>query len=184
MDGWHYPDTWAVGDKLDADTLNTRIHDQNAVLLRRPITVATYTGGDQTIPTSGHGNYVVQFDTIIQDDDGMCLEDTPVTDFYAQREGSYQVWANGSYINPSSASTYMLCIAINGSTLRYRSQHRMAGFGTAAADTFGNSTSGIVFLNVGDTIEIQTWSQLTGTNLLLKGNNNCPRVAIMWLGPT
>ena len=182
MDNWNYPETWKVGDTLDADTLNRRIRDQNKVLLRRPLTVATHSS-DQNVPTSGHGNYPIQFDTIIQDDDGMVLEDTPVTDFYAQREGCYQVWANVEYINPSGAATHMLSLSINGTTLRYRMQHRMGGWGTAASDAFANSVSGIIYLNVGEFLQVQAWSSLTASNLVIKSANNCPRVAMMWLGP-
>ena len=123
MDGWKYPESWKVGDKLDAATLNTRIRDQNIVLLKRPLTVA-HSSVDQTSPiTSWHA---VTFNTIDNDDDGMSQEVLPTTNFYAQRPGIYQVWANVDYRTPGGANTYALALWLNGNSsfILYRQQKR------------------------------------------------------------
>ena len=180
MDGWTYPESWKVGDSLDADTLNSRIRDQNIVLLRRPLLVAHSSANQTNATNSWHS---VTFDTIDQDDDGMVLDDTPVTDFYAQRTGIYQVWANVDYRNPAGANTYSLALWLNGdsSFILYRQQKRMGGF--SSTTDFGHSLNGIVALGVGDYIQLRSWNG-SGTDVLnLTATNNCPRICIMWVGP-
>jgi len=180
MDGWKYPESWKVGDKLDAATLNTRIRDQNIVLLKRPLTVA-HSSVDQTSPiTSWHA---VTFNTIDNDDDGMSQEVLPTTNFYAQRPGIYQVWANVDYRTPGGANTYALALWLNGNSsfILYRQQKRYGGFG--ATIDFAHSLSGIVALGVGDYIQLNSWNGSGVDILTLSALNNCPRICIMWLGP-
>lgn len=180
MDVFQYPKTWSVGDKLNADNLNTWVRDQNKILLRRPLTVANSTV-NQTIPTSGHGNYVVTFDNIIQDDDGMVLEDTPVTDFYAQRAGTYQVWASLDFVSLSVQNTVMMTLAINGTNLLYRQQHTCAA---ATGLDVGMCVGGTFFMGVGEYLELQAWNSSGSSTQTLKSLNQSPRLCIMWLGPS
>lgn len=180
MDGWKYPESWKVGDKLDAATLNSRIRDQNIVLLRRPLLVA-HSSVNQSSPISSW--HAVTFDTIDQDDDGMVQETTPTTNFYAQRPGIYQVWANVDYRTPGGANTNALAIWLNGdsSFILYRQQKRYGGFG--ATIDFAHSLEGIVALGVGDYIQLNSWNGSGVDILTLQAINNCPRICIMWLGP-
>jgi len=181
MDTWTYPTTWKVGDTLDADTLNARIRDQNKILLKRPLTVMTMSA-DQTVPVSGSGNYVLQWDTIVNDDDGMVIEDTPMSDFYAHRAGTYQVWLNVGFNGLSAADTVMACATVNGSARRWDNQYRMEAF---SGVFFPLSTSGLIFLKVGEFIEFQAWNGSGSSTVTIPGGlNNTPRAAIMWLGPT
>ncbi|MGH7240490.1 MAG: hypothetical protein ACREHG_10580 [Candidatus Saccharimonadales bacterium] len=180
MDVWNFPVTWQVGDLLDADTLNARIRDQNNILLRRPL-LAAHSTTNQSGATSSWTS--VTFDTIDNDDDGMALEATPVSDFYAQRAGVYQVWANVDFRNPGGGNTYALALWLNGlsSNIEYRQQKRMGGFGTTI--DFGHSLNGIIFLGVGDFVELRYWNG-SGTDVLnVQATNNCPSIRILWLGP-
>ena len=179
MDDWTYPATWKVGDTLDADTLNTRIRDPNGIILRRPLTVATSTS-NQTMPTSGHGNTVVTFNNIIQDDDGMVLQNTPMSDFYAQRTGTYQVWYNLGVNALAAATSVMTAIAVNGSALLWENQVRIEAF---SGTFFSISTSGLVYCTAGEYIEFQAWNGSATTTMTIAAVNNTPRIAIMWLGP-
>jgi hypothetical protein len=181
MDQWTYPETWKVGDTLDADTLNSRIRDQNNVLLRRPLLVAHSTSNQ-----SGATNAwtTLTFNTIDNDDDGMAIETSPYSNFYAHRPGIYQVWANVDFRNPAGANTYALAIWLNGSSsfLLYRQQKRMGGFGSTV--DFGHSLEGIVALGVGDYVQLNVWNGSSTDALTVQATNSCPRICIMWLGAT
>lgn len=178
MPVWNYPATWHVGDTLNAANLNTRLGDQNTVLLRRPLTVAHVSTGS-SIVTSGHGNTNLLFDVIDQDDDGMAIQTLPTSDFYVQRAGTYQIWLNVTFNGPAAAQDCMTGIMLNGGNTRWQIQGRIPGF--SGAD-FCHSISGMLFLNVGEYITPQVWNGSATVTLGVKNNNNTPRIQIMWLG--
>jgi hypothetical protein len=180
MDGWKYPEEWKVGDDLNAETLNSRIRDQNLVLLKRPLTVAHSAASQVNAINSWRAT---TFDTVDIDDDGMVIETLPTTNFYAQRAGIYQVWANVDFRNPGAANTYALAFWLNGSSgsILYRQQRRMGGFGSTI--DFCHSISGIVALGVGEYIQLNSWNGSGVDVLNLTAINSCPRIGILWLGP-
>ena len=180
MDQWDFPATWKVGDTLNADTLNSRIRDQNNLLLTRPLTVATMSA-NQTVPVAGSGNHVVTWDTIVQDDDGMVLESTPMSNFYAQRAGTYQFWLNVGFNGLAAADTVMGCVTLNGTDRRWENQYRMEAF---SGTFYPISTTGIVSMKIGEFLQFQTWQSSASTVTMPGATNNTPRACIMWQGPT
>lgn len=178
MNIWTYPPTWKVGETLNAANLNTRIRDQNTVLLRRPLTAAHSTT-TLSIPTSGHGNTNLTFDTIDQDDDGMVVQTTPVTDFYIQRAGTYQVWLNVTFSAPATATDCMSGLLLNQTNTRWQIQGRIPGF---AGTGFSHSLSATLFLSVGEVITAQVWNGSATATLGTQAVNNTPSIQIMWLG--
>ena len=178
MPVWNYPATWHVGDTLNAANLNTRIGDQNTVLLRRPLTVA-HMSGAVSITTSGHGNTNLMFDVVDQDDDGMVIQTLPTSDFYVQRAGTYQIWLNVTFSGPATATDCMSGIMLNNVNTRWQVQGRIPGF---AGTGFSHSISGMLFLNVGEIITPQVWNGSATVNLNTQAVNNTPRIQIMWLG--
>lgn len=177
MNIWSYPATWKVGDTLNASNLNTRIRDQNTVLLRRPLTVA-HVSANFSIKVAGSGNTNVSFDTVDQDDDGMVIQTLPTTDFYVQRAGTYQVWWNVTFASQAAATDCMAGLLINGTATRWQVQGRIPGFNGTG---FSHSLSATMFLAVGETITPQVWNG-SATTMTCQAVNNTPRIEIMWLG--
>lgn len=176
MDVWNYPETWKVGDTLNADTLNSRLRDQNNILLRRPLTVATMSATQ----TWGSGNLTMGWDTIVQDDDGMVLGDaSPTTLFYAQRQGTYRIWCTVSITTLSTAQVVALTAVFNGVTL-YQNECRMEA---RSGLPFMMNVSGLVTMSPGESLKMLAWNGLGTSTLTLQTANNAPSLAIMWLGP-
>jgi hypothetical protein len=180
MQVWSYPTTWKVGDTLNAANMNTRIGDQNTVLLRRPLLVAHNSIAGPAIKVAGSGNTNLSFDTVDQDDDGMVIQTLPTTDFYVQRAGTYQVWLNVTFSGPAAATDCMSGFCLNNGPFRWQVQGRIPGF---SGTGFSHSISGTMFLNVGEIITPQVWNGAAVT-LNMQAVNNTPRVQIMWLGVT
>lgn len=178
MNIWTYPPTWKVGDTLNAANLNTRIRDQNTVLLRRPLTVA-HASANSTIKVSGSGNTNLSFDTIDQDDDGMVIQTLPTTDFYVQRAGTYQIWFNVTFATLSTATDCMSGLLINNANTRWQVQGRIPGF---SGTGFSHSFSAVMFFSVGEIITPQVWNGNATTTMTCAAVNNTPRIQIMWLG--
>lgn len=181
---WNYPETWQVGDKLDQVTLNRRISDQNALLLRRPLLVA-HNSGSTTL--SNAGDAALSFDTIDQDDDGMCLTGTPATCFWAQRNGTYQIWLNISGNgNGTACPTWRTGLLLNGVAPGSQANRRwdvITGFPTTNGRAFYHSLTGTVFLSAGEYISVALY-QNSGASMTLPATNNTPRLVIMWWGIT
>jgi hypothetical protein len=178
MADWTYPETWQVGDNLDANTLNRRVRDQTTTLLRRPLMVA-HNASAFTLPTGSDTR--LTFDTIDVDDDGMAMGGTPVTDFYVQREGTYQIWcnveANG---NGTAAPIFRVGLLLSATYRRWdviTKLHSNSGVG------FTSSTNGTAILSVGERVGVVMY-QNSGFNVTVAAINNAPRLVIMWLGIT
>lgn len=177
MDVFNLPDTWKVGDTLNADTLNTRIRDQNNILLRRPLTVATMS----TTQSWGSGNLTLGWDTIVQDDDGMVLGDaSPTTQFFAQRAGSYRFWCSIGITPLATQQGVALTALVNGVTI-FQNTYRMEARTTLPM--FLNCT-GLVSMSPGETFKMFAFNSLGTSTLTIQNTNNTPSIAIMWLGPT
>lgn len=181
---WKYPETWQVGDTLDAATLNSRIRDQNSILLRKPLTVARRTT-NHTL-TSG-GVWAVQWDTLDIDDDGMDVQGAvaggTLDTFYIQRDGTYQVWYTACF----AGNTFSGDIDINcyiDSSVTYRRWDSQARMCTNNAQWYFRSVCGTMFLKVGENLQFTAW-QDTGHDMTFRCPAfGCPRVAILWLGIT
>jgi hypothetical protein len=135
---------------------------------------------NQTIPTAGHGNTNVNFDTIEKDDDGMVMQTGTVTDFYAQRAGTYRVWFNVQLGTPSTATSCMAGFLVNGTDQRWQVQRRFPGWNGLGLPT---SIAATFFMNVGEYITPQVWNGGAST-VNLVASNKTPRLCIMWLGIT
>lgn len=183
MPEWIYPETWQVGDDLNADTLNRRVRDQNITLLRRPMLVARMTASQSLVQST---NQPLTWNTIDVDDDGMALDNTGgvYTDFYAQREGTYQVWLNvGMQGNGSGGGEWQTSIWLNGSTTRR--WDLQSGTVTTSGKLWYHSQTGIVSVGQGETITARTFASAGTTNITIPGSSNgTPRLVIMWLGIT
>lgn len=177
MDVWNYPTTWRVGDVLSADNLNTRLRDQNNLLLRRPLTFATMSVS-QNMPTAS--NTTLGWDTIVQDDDGMVVGDAATTTtFYAQRYGAYRFWCGIAITTTAAIQVVALTTQINNTTY-FQNFNRMearSGLPYMLNDT------GIVTMSPGETFQMLAWNGLATSALTIPAfNNNVPYIAIMWLG--
>lgn len=185
MPEWSYPETWGVGDELNADLLNRRVRDQTSLLLRKPMLVARMTAV-QTIPNAS--GTALKWDTIDQDDDGLALDNTGGTysDFYIQREGMYQFWLNIAMTGSgggTAAPIWETQMFINGNTRRYDQQMSTT---KTSGQTWYHSHTGTISLAQSETLTTRTY-QDTGANVSLPGNastNGVPRLVIMWLGIT
>lgn len=177
---WLYPETWQVGDTLDANTLNRRVRDQNTVLLRRPMFIA-HSASAQTIATAT--DTVISFDTIDVDDDGMAMAGAPVTNITVQREGAYQFWLNTSNgMTAATPTNLQTSIWISNATGSRRWDLQARGWGVASW-SYCHSQSGLLFLNVGEYFTCHTY-QDSGGNTTMAAENNTPRIVVMWLGIT
>lgn len=173
---WLPPETWQVGDTLNAETLNRRIRDQMTILLRRPLTVLT-NAAPQVI-TSGT-NTTLTWDTITQDDDGMAMSGVPVSNIYAQREGTYQIWFNVTFAsNGTAPNTLQSSIWLNNVAGTRRWDYQSKGSSTI---DHCRCSSGTVFLNAGEFFTAHAY-QDTGANMSTKIISGTPTLAVMWLG--
>ena len=178
MAEWLYPETWAVGDNMDANTLNRRIRDQFGILLRRPLLVA-HNSADQAVSTSS--DTAISFDTIDNDDDGMAITGTPATKFYVQRDGAYQFWLNVTMVgNGVGGTIFQTSVWINGTTAGRR-WDMQATTTNINGKIYAHSQSGTVFMSAGEYLSAMSY-QTTGANITLQASNNSPRLALMWLG--
>jgi len=173
---WLPPETWQVGDTLDAATLNRRIRDQFTVLLRRPLTVLT-ASASQTVATGT--NTTITWDVITQDDDNMAMSGTPVSNIYAQREGTYQFWynitfnSNGSTVNTLQTSVWL---SNNSTTRRWDYQAR-----AASSIESCRSVTGTMFLQSGEFFTAHAF-QNSGANMTTRVANGTPSLIVMWQG--
>lgn len=178
MRDWQYPETWQVGDSLDAETLNRRIRDQHDILLRRPLTVVHSTA-DQSLPDST--DVMLSFNTIDQDDDGMCVTATPVSEFYVQRDGTYQIWHSTMALGNGIAGTcWDSAIWVSGTTSARRWDLEST-FTNVSNKEFCHAITGTIYMVAGEYIYVTAW-QNTGGTVTLQAALNTPRIAIMWLG--
>jgi hypothetical protein len=174
---WAYPETWNVGDRLDAETMNRRVRDQNTILLRRPMLVA-HTTASQTVATAV--DTMLSWNTIDEDDDGWAAAGTPATRFYCQRDGTYQFWLNVTgQGNGVSGTTFQTSFWIND----IRRWDVQTTFTPTSGKQFAHSTTGLIALVAGDNIKCGAW-QNTTANVTVPVVANSPRFAIMWLGIT
>jgi|SoimicMinimDraft_4_1059732.scaffolds.fasta_scaffold77238_2 hypothetical protein len=173
---WLPPETWQVGDSMNAATLNRRIRDQMTILLRRPLTVLTNSAA-QVIATGT--NTVITWDTITQDDDGMGMSGVPVSNIYAQREGTYQFWFNITFAsNGTAPNTLQSSIWLNNNSATRRWDYQSKG---SSATDHVRCSSGSVFLNAGEYFTAHVF-QDTGANMSTKVISGTPSLAVMWLG--
>jgi hypothetical protein len=173
---WIPPETWHVGDDLDAATLNRRVRDQMTILLQRPLTVLT-NSATQSITTNT--NTAITWDTITQDDDGMAMSGTPVTNIYAQREGTYQVWLNVTFASNGTAPNLLQSsIWLNNASATRRWDFQSKGSGSV---DYVRCSTGTFFLNAGEFFTAHTF-QDSGSNMLTKIISNTPSLIVMWLG--
>jgi hypothetical protein len=178
---WVYPETWKVGDLLDEETLNRRVRDQNALLLRRPLLIASCSAPI----TLGVGDTPLTWTSVDVDDDGMCVTDVPATSFYVQRNGNYQIWLNITATgNGSACPTFRTGIVLNGIAPSSQSTRRWdvvsSGITTNGLN-FCHSLTGMVFLSAGEFFSVALF-QASGINLTLPAVNGTPRLAVMWAG--
>lgn len=185
MPDWTYPETWQVGDTFDANTLNRRVRDQTSILLRRPLFVAHQSAALTLV----NGDNAVTFDTIDVDDDGMAMtgstgvQSPPVTNIYAQREGTYQIWYNTTFTGNGTACPNIsasIWITNNSGTRRWDYQ---AKGHTTSGQYLCRSVTGTISLNVGEYFTARCF-QNTGANMTMPVINNTPRIVVMWLGIT
>ena len=173
---WLPPETWQVGDTLDAATMNKRIRDQMTTLLRRPLTVLT---NSATQSIANGTNTTITWDTITQDDDGMAMSGTPVSNIYAQREGTYQFWFNLTMASNGAASpTLLSSIWISNSSTLRRWDHQSK---TPATADQVRCSSGTIFLNAGEYFTAHVY-QDSGSAMNTKIISNTPSLIVMWLG--
>lgn len=176
------PQTWRVGDTLNAATLNERVRDQNAVLLRRPLTQA-HSSVSQSIPHTS-GVFPMTFDTIDNDDDGMVISTTPVSDFYVQRAGTYQVWLNVTASTLAAASDFTTGLLLDTAGVavsRWVVATRFPGF---SGQAFSHALTATLFLSVGETITPFCSNDNATTAVVIPFTNNTPTIQIMWMGTT
>lgn len=180
MPDWTFAPTWQVGDKLNADTLNTRIAEPNTLLLRRPLTILH---SSVNLSIANNSTTLVAFDTIDQDDDNMVVTDLPANTFAIQRHGVYQIWFAGTYLSNGTAGDIDCNIIIDGLTASRRWDVCARFYGSPAGTVVTKNMVGTIILNEGQTISITHW-QDTGSAVTVSAQENTPRVAIMWEGLT
>jgi hypothetical protein len=173
---WLPPETWQVGDTLNAETMNRRIRDQMTILLRRPLTILT---NSATQSIAAGTNTVLTWDTITQDDDGMAMSGTPVSNIYAQREGTYQIWFNLTFaFNGTAPNTLQSSFWLNNNAATRRWDYQSKG---SSAIDHCRCSSGTVFLNAGEFFTAHVY-QDTASAMSTRIANGTPTLAVMWLG--
>ena len=154
---WESPATWAVGDPVNADTWTERVYNPLSLLLRRPLTVATQSA-DTTVGTATSDN-IFTFDTLVQDDDGMMIDDSASTfsEFYAQRDGLFAVYMSAPFVSNTAVNkSCKVAIWVNSSTTFARE-------GPVIHPTSGRydwrAVNGNVSLTEGDYVQIKVDNQ-------------------------
>jgi hypothetical protein len=180
---WSDPQTWSVGDTIDAETWIDRVYDPLALLLRKPLLVARRTT-DLSV-AAGSVTTLCSFDTIDSDDDGMVQDDVSaanVTDFYAQRDGVYGVWGCATWASNTHQGTFVCATKVWVNGLK---QGRRAGAFVGGGTTTDNwkGYTGSINLTEGDKVNLVLENHDTGTALNIISQFNSPRLAIMWLRP-
>jgi len=176
---WEDPATWAVGDNINAALWTSRVYNPVSLLLRRPLMVARRTTS-LTVPSGGS---VVDLacDTIDADDDGMVTTDLPAAKFYAQRSGSFNIFAAVPWTaNGSSGRSYRLSCYINSvqTLLRQTNSCRTS----SGADSFRGLSGGVNLIE-GDEIWFNV-SNFTAASSTIPAQFNAPRIVIFWSRPT
>ena len=172
---WQYPETWSVGDNLDAETLNRRVRDQNTILLRRPMLIA-HASADAS---QAGGSVTMSWDTIDKDTDGMVITDTPATTFYIQRDGTYAMFLTVTMAgNGSSCPTMLAGLNVNGSTRRW---DEISGMSSTSGQQLIFCSQGMIFMSAGEYVQAWTYHN-SASSETIKAVNNTPRLVIMWLG--
>lgn len=173
------PETWRVGDTIDAETWERRVHDPLRFMLRRPLLVARRT--TNLTVTASTGQQSLPFDTVDQDDDGMVTTDLPTSIFYAQRSGIYSLWFSAPFIgNGANGRTVGVRALVNGNNYQTR---ETVTVGTTVGQDHFRAATGDVVLTEGDSIEIVCANFLT-TNITVQAIFNAPRVCILYKRPS
>lgn len=107
---------------------------------------------------------------------------SPTVFFYAQRAGSYRVWCTICINSVTTVQAVALTAFVNNSTTVFQNAYRMEA---RSGLPFMINVTGIVTMTPGESIKMFAWNGLGTTSLTVAGlNNNCPTIAMMWLGPT
>jgi hypothetical protein len=172
---WQYPVTWAVGDSLNAATLNSRVRDQNILLLRRPLFAAHIASA----VTAASGTTVLTWDTVDIDDDGMCASGAPASELYVMRDGTYSFWLTVTGTgNGSACPTFYAGLILNGTLRKWGTA---TGMTAVSGVKYTQQATGTLLLSAGDTFH--AWvNQNSGANMTLPALDNTPRLVVMWLG--
>jgi len=177
---WETPATWTVGETIDADTWISRVTNPLNLLLRRPLTVVTMSA-DTTVG-AGTTNNIFAYDTIVKDDDGMIINDggTSYSEFYAQRDGIFAVYATALFTNNSAHDkTCKIAIWVNSNTIYAREAPVV---GTNSGQDHWRQVNGDVSLTEGDLVQIKVDNQLSA-DITVKAQFNSPRLCILWKRP-
>jgi hypothetical protein len=179
MIDWEALETWNVGDTIDADTWTRRWVNPMSLLLRKPLTVIRRTSAQAVASGINYTNYI-SFDTIDQDDDGMCLAGTPVTSIFAMRSWLYDIFAAAPYVSNGQNVTDILGIRVevNGTSYRERSAHCIS----PASGDLAKSLDFSMKLDEGDEIRVAV-RNATAASINIQPYYNAPRLCVMWRGP-
>jgi hypothetical protein len=177
MIDWTAPETWNVGDYINADNWQRRWYTPMSLMLRRPVTEVTRST-DYSCPNGGSN--VFSFDTVVQDDDGMVLSGTPNI-FYAKRTGVFTVYFAATFSgNGDTISSVGVRIRLNGSTLAFARQATVNN-GSVGTDCF-RSMAGDITMSEGDYVECLLSNYLSHS-ITVTAQFNAPRMVIFWKQP-
>jgi len=177
---WETPPTWEVGETIDSATWIERVTNPLNLLLRRPLTVLTQSA-DTTVSAGTTGN-VLDYDTVVKDDDGMIIDDgaASYSEFYAQRDGIFAVYATALFVgNTTSGKTCKISILVN-STIVYARESPLVG--TSSGQDEWHSVNGDVSMTEGDYVQIQLDNQ-SSSDITVKAEFNSPRLVVKWKRP-
>lgn len=179
LQDWPQPETWRVGDTIDAATWTRRVYEPLGLLLRRPITVLRRT---TTFSAAGNtGSNPITFDTVDIDDDGMVIDALPQSTIYTQRSGIFGI----SYTAPitgngaATGNAVGVRILVNGSNLSTR---QSVSVGTTVGQDEFKSLSCDLALNEGDAIQMCI-NNFNAAAVTVAATLLSPRVVVMWKRP-
>ncbi|MEU1731385.1 hypothetical protein [Streptosporangium sp. NPDC020145] len=165
------PRTWVVGEIVTAAKLNADIRDALNFLLSPPLWELTHSG---IIAPASSTQAVMPFDTEIVDRDNGHSTSSNTSRYTSQTAGYYLVSGAVGFVSNGTGKRE-LTILLNGTTETYPSSIP----GLAAGFT-GLTTTGRVYLAVGDYVELYVWQNSGGT-LNTNTTKGGPRFGGHWI---
>lgn len=161
--------TGTVGQILTAAEWNANVRDGINFLLNRPLFVG-YQATAQSVPSSTVTPFA--FDTTVVDSYSGHSNTTNNSRYTAQVAGWYRVYGITGWGSNSSGSR-AAWVTVNGSVLGYSEQNAIPSGGSTIL-----STSGLVYLNVGDYAQISGY-QSSGSSL--STNAGSSSMTVEWI---
>lgn len=169
-------DTFTVGEILTSAAMNKNVRDAVNFTLNPPVFVGIQ-ATPQTLSNAGFGYILLDTDLL----DPYNGHSTTVSNqrYVAQVAGWYLVLGQIGWTGNSSGRR-VLAISVNAAAPGGSINYTVGNAGTGGVTNDSNEISGLVFLNVGDHVELQGF-QDSGASLALAGGSYQAMMTVLWV---